>query len=78
MKNSSVQPPQPPNPGRAALLPLFFALGVILLGLWAAWVAGSWVLLAAAVAVAVLPAPTYGGDVRTWARRRARGGPANE
>ncbi|MBO0896836.1 hypothetical protein [Arthrobacter sunyaminii] len=78
MKNSSGQPPQPPNPKPVSLVPLFFALGVILLGLWAAWVTGSWVLLAVAVAVAVLPARTYGGDVRTWARRRARGGPVNE
>ena len=62
----------PPGPGRASKLPLWFALGVIIFGIWAAWLASSWVILAVAVFVAVFPARTYASDARAWARRQDR------
>ncbi|MDN3903008.1 hypothetical protein [Arthrobacter sp. YD2] len=62
----------PSEPGRTSRVPLLFACGVILLGLWAAWLTSSWVVLAAAVAVALVPSRTYASDVRAWARRQDR------
>ena len=64
---------QTPHPDRRPLLHVLFGAGVILLGLWAAWLTSSWIVLAVAVLVAVIPARTHAGDLRTWARRRARG-----
>ncbi|MDK1326152.1 hypothetical protein [Arthrobacter sp. zg-Y1143] len=66
--------PNRPGPNRPPLLPLLFACGVILLGLWAAWLTSSWVVLAVAVAVALFPARTHASDVRAWARRQDRRG----
>ncbi|WP_146359572.1 hypothetical protein [Arthrobacter yangruifuii] len=63
----------PPRPNRRPLLPLLFACGVILLGLWAAWLTSSWVVLLVAVAVALFPSRTHASDVRAWARRRTHG-----
>ena len=51
---------------------MWFGLGVIVFGLWAAWLTSSWVVLAAAVLVAVIPARTYASDARAWARRQGR------
>ncbi|MCC9205630.1 hypothetical protein [Arthrobacter sp. zg-Y769] len=64
---------QDPRPDRRPLLPLLFSAGVVLLGLWAAWLTSSWILLAVAVFVAVFPARTHAGDLRAWARRRTGG-----
>ncbi|UWX97214.1 hypothetical protein N2K95_00415 [Arthrobacter zhaoxinii] len=63
-----------PRPDRRPLLPLLFSAGVLLLGLWAAWLTHSWIVLGAAVFVALFPARTHAGDVRAWARRRTRRG----
>ena len=65
---------QAPPPDRRPLLPLLFGAGIVLLGLWAAWLTSSWIVLAVAVLVAVIPARTHAGDLRKWARGRARGG----
>ncbi|MCQ1946396.1 MULTISPECIES: hypothetical protein [unclassified Arthrobacter] len=64
---------QAPSPDRRPLLRLLFGAGVVLLGAWAAWLTSSWIVLAAAVLVAVVPARTHAGDLRAWARRKARG-----
>ena len=69
------QDPAPQDPQPRSKLPVLFGLGIILLGVWAAWLTSSWVVLAVAVAVAMLPARTHGGDIRAWARRRQGGGP---
>ena len=65
-------PPPDSGPDHASKLPLWFALGVIIFGLWAAWLTSSWVVLAVAVFVAVFPARTYASDARAWARRQDR------
>ncbi|MCC9174126.1 hypothetical protein [Arthrobacter sp. zg-Y179] len=64
---------QAPRPDRRPLLPLLFGAGIVLLGLWAAWLTSSWIVLAVAVLVAVVPARTHAGDLRAWAQRKARG-----
>ncbi|MDM7991045.1 hypothetical protein [Arthrobacter sp. zg-Y877] len=62
-----------PRPDRRPLLRLLFVVGVILLGAWAAWLTHSWIVLVVAVFVAVFPARTHGGDMRSWARRAGGG-----
>ena len=65
-------PPPDSGPDRTSKLPLWFALGVFIFGLWAAWLTSSWVVLGVAVFVAVFPARTYASDARAWSRRQDR------